>query len=378
MGMLELEARRDVLCAYPLSGQYCYAPRILYYVLIVAAVLIRKHTWLATGAAAYVMTYATAASIHAVILCGLHASSTPLIEDGLITLGHANQIWIRARVLDLDTDATLAIVGVGFLMLLPLAVFSTTFQKSEAKPILAVWGILMLVGTICCLVTLYTVDTTPDGPFRQIRVCTAPKKHSTLSILGSFSQTPLRGPEWNSTIYDFFTKQSTATGDCFYPCVHSSQMLRSPSDITLIAFPEAKPGSRIYWAFKLLSAIVYSCVPLYIVGGFVLLAHKHLADRDSGDQPTIRVIKAHLVALVEKRLTFKVALEFVFWAFQAYALVFAPVVIVFFVAFAEYSLSLDPSSESIRHVGQWQPLVSVGLVLAAALLQKYNDEQTPT
>jgi hypothetical protein len=287
--MLDLEARRDVLCAYPVSGQYCYAPRILYYVLIAAVVFIRKHAWLATGAAAYVMTYAAAASVHAVILCGIHASSTPLIDDSPVELGHANYIWIRGRVLDLDTDATLAIVGVGFLMLLPMAVFSTTFQKSEAKPILAVWGILMLVGTICCLITLYTVDTTSNGPFRQTRICTA-AEHSILSLPSSFSQTSFRGRDWNSTIHEFFSKQSTATGDCFYPCVYSSQILRSRSDITLITFPEAQPGSKMYWAFKLLSAIVYACVPLYIVGGFVLLAHKHLADLDSEDQPIFRAI----------------------------------------------------------------------------------------
>ena len=63
-----------------------------------------------------------------------------------------------------------------------------------------------------------------------------------------------------------------------------------------------------------------------------------------------------------------------FVSFQAYALVFAPVVIFVFVIFEEYSLSLDPESESMRHVGQWQPLVSVALVVVAALLSKYNDD----
>jgi hypothetical protein len=28
----------------------------------------------------------------------------------------------------------------------------------------------------------------------------------------------------------------------------------------------------------------------------------------------------------------------------------------------------------MRHVGQWQPLVSVALVVVAALLSKYNEE----
>lgn len=73
-------------------------------------------------------------------------------------------------------------------------------------------------------------------------------------------------------------------------------------------------------------------------------------------------------------MTPKTVLEFVFVCFQAYALVFAPFVMVVFVIFAEFSLSVDPESESIRHVGQWQPLVSVGLVGIAALLSKYSEE----
>lgn len=67
-------------------------------------------------------------------------------------------------------------------------------------------------------------------------------------------------------------------------------------------------------------------------------------------------------------------LEFVFVCFQAYNLVFAPFVVVVFVIFTEFSLSLDPESESFRHVGQWQPLVSVWLAGIAALLSKYSEE----
>lgn len=63
-------------------------------------------------------------------------------------------------------------------------------------------------------------------------------------------------------------------------------------------------------------------------------------------------------------------LEFVFVCFQAYNLVFAPFVVVVFVIFTEFSLSLDPESESFRHVGQWQPLVSVWLAGIAALLSR--------
>ena len=370
--MTYLTAKNDLLCAYAVSGQYGYAPRILYYTLIGIVVLIRKHVWLAAGASAYIMSYAGAAAVHAIILCSIHASSTSWLPDGHVWLpdGHVwldngKSVWVEGRVLDLDTDATLAIVGVGFLMLLPFAVYSTTFQRSEAKPILAAWGVLMLIGAICCLVTLYTVNTTSDGSFNQYRICNINITDS-LSIPNTL---PPLDSDWNQTISNFFNNQSTASTSCVYPCLYSSQILHSPSDITVILYPIVQAGSSRYWAFKILEALVYACVPLYIVGGIILLLHKRFWDHSPKNQSALLSMRNHFIALASGPMTPKAGLEFVFVCFQAYALVFAPFVMVVFVIFAEFSLSLDPESESIRHVGQWQPLLSVGLVGIAALLE---------
>ena len=368
--MSELFAADDLLCAYPVSGQYGYAPRILYYTLVGIVVLIRKQVWLAAGASAYIMTYAGAAAVHAIVLCSIHASSTSWLPAGRVWLGNGQSIWVQGLVLDLDTDATLAIVGVGFLMLLPLAVYSTTFQRSGAKPILAAWGMLMLIGAICCLVTLYTVNTTSDGSFNQYRICNTniTDYHSIPNML------PPLGNDWNQTINNFFDNQPTTSKSCFYPCLYSSQILHSPSDIYVYLYPIVQAGSSRYWAFKILEALVYACVPLYIVGGIILLLHKRFRDHSPNNQSALLSMRNRFVALASGTMTPKTVLEFVFVCFQAYALVFAPFVMVVFVIFAEFSLSVDPESESIRHVGQWQPLVSVGLVGIAALLSKYSEE----
>jgi hypothetical protein len=305
--------------------------RILYYVLVAAVVLIRKHGWIAAGAAPYIMTYAGAAAIHAIILWAIHASSTSLLSDGELELGQGASAWIRRLVLDLDTDATLAIVGVGFLMLLPLAVYSTTFQKSEAKTILAAWGILMLIGAICCLITLYTVDTTADGPFNQYRICKA-RDHSPLSTPNTY---PPLGSDWNATIHGYISEDSTSSHLCFYPCLYSSQILRSQSDITIVPFPDVQPGSRRYWTFKILSACLYACIPLYITGGIVLLLHRRFLDQNSNNLSTFRSMKVRFDSLRSSPVTVKVAVKFVFVSFQIFALVFAAVVIVVVVVFAE-------------------------------------------
>jgi len=368
--MPELEVKRGLLCAYAVSGQYCYAPRILYYAMIGIVVLIRRHMWLAAGASAYIMTYAGVAAVHSVILCGIHGSSTSWLPDDRVSLGQEASVWVRALVLDLDTDATLAIVGVGFLMLLPLAVYSTTFQKSEAKPILAAWGLLMLVGLICCLTNLYTLDTTSNGPFNQYYICNM----NTADSLSSPSTLAPLSKDWNETVNDYFANQPTTSQACFYPCLYSSQIIRSQSDITMIPFPDVQPGSGRYWAFKLLAAFVYACVPLYMVGSIILLFQRYFVDHKLKDESMFTSMKDQFDTLRGMPLTIKVVLEFIFVSFQAYALVFSPLVVVVFVIFAEFSLSLDPEAESMRHVGQWQPLVSVALVVVAAFLSKYSQE----
>ena len=141
-------------------------------------------------------------------------------------------------------------------MLLPLAVYSTTFQRSKAKPILATWGVLMLLGAICCLVTLYTVKTTSDVSFNQYRIC-----NTNVTDYHSIPNTlPLLGDNWNQTINNFFNSQPATSKSCFYPCLYSSQILHSPSDITVILYLIVQAGSSRYWAFKILEALVYACV----------------------------------------------------------------------------------------------------------------------
>jgi hypothetical protein len=50
-------------------------------------------------------------------------------------------------------------------------------------------------------------------------------------------------------------------------------------------------------------------------------------------------------------MTIKVALEFLVVSFQTYVLIFAPLVVIIFVIFEEYSLSLDPEYDV--YVTRW-------------------------
>lgn len=58
----------SVSCTSAISGQYGFLPRLLYYLLLVFAVILRHRTWLATAAVATAMSYASTAAVHIFIL----------------------------------------------------------------------------------------------------------------------------------------------------------------------------------------------------------------------------------------------------------------------------------------------------------------------
>lgn len=55
-------------CIYPISGQYGFLNRLLFYLLMIFALVARRRTWLAAAALGTAMTYAASAAVHAFAL----------------------------------------------------------------------------------------------------------------------------------------------------------------------------------------------------------------------------------------------------------------------------------------------------------------------
>jgi hypothetical protein len=113
--MADFEFHRDVECVFPMSGQYGRAPRVLYYALVLFVIGFRRQDWLTARAAAVCLTYGGSAAIHALLLAPSLALAKPYVPDGIVTTTTGSEITVKALATDLDTDATLAIVGTGFL-----------------------------------------------------------------------------------------------------------------------------------------------------------------------------------------------------------------------------------------------------------------------
>lgn len=144
-----------------MSGQYGRAPRALYYALLLLVILMRKQDWLAAGAAAACLTFAGAAAIHSIILASVLSLGRTSVPDGTVVLPNSTTISVAALATDLDSDTTLAIVGTGFLIVVPMAIWSAHFKHSGAAPILVLWTLLMFIGMICCMVNLYVIKAVP-------------------------------------------------------------------------------------------------------------------------------------------------------------------------------------------------------------------------
>lgn len=55
-------------CTFPISGQYGFLNRLLFYLLMIFALVARRRTWLAAAALGTAMTYAASAAVHAFAL----------------------------------------------------------------------------------------------------------------------------------------------------------------------------------------------------------------------------------------------------------------------------------------------------------------------
>ena len=156
-------------CIFPISGQYGFLPRLLYYVLLIFSLILRKHTWLSTAALGTAMTFAASASVHAFALLVRYAR---LAKDELQ---------------DTDLYAIFPILVAGSIMLTPILNFSTTVRKHEAHSVIIFWGVLLF----CALVPTFFMVYEGFGPslaFSQVATCELDvSKNCTFEILYNVS-----------------------------------------------------------------------------------------------------------------------------------------------------------------------------------------------
>ncbi|KAL4926357.1 uncharacterized protein BDV17DRAFT_156239 [Aspergillus undulatus] len=125
----------DVVCAWPVSGQYGPGTRVLYYVLIATCVFARKEEWLRNACLAGALLFPAIAALHGIVLAAIHV-------DGAI---------------DMDVYGAFQLCSIGILTAPLTARMSETYFKDPRRNIIFLWTGLVLAGLLSITVELFRV-----------------------------------------------------------------------------------------------------------------------------------------------------------------------------------------------------------------------------
>jgi hypothetical protein len=116
----------QVICAYPVSGQYGRMVRYLIYPLLTLSLLFSIAGWVAGGALNTAMTY--------IAITGLHVAAMAVNRE--------------AGVLDLDVLTAYHVCMVALILSPPLIMWTKSLQRPSGKGVFAIWVVLLWIGVI--------------------------------------------------------------------------------------------------------------------------------------------------------------------------------------------------------------------------------------
>ncbi|KAI0477261.1 hypothetical protein GGR56DRAFT_398945 [Xylariaceae sp. FL0804] len=123
----------QVVCAWPVSGQYGPGTRILYYVLVAACVFARKAAWLRSACLAAALLLPAVAALHAIVLAILH------VDD----------------VVDMDIYGAFQLCAIGVLAAPATVGASSTYFNEPGRNLIFLWTGLLLAGLLSLTVEFY-------------------------------------------------------------------------------------------------------------------------------------------------------------------------------------------------------------------------------
>ncbi|KGO68438.1 hypothetical protein PITC_070630 [Penicillium italicum] len=128
----------EVVCAWPVSGQYGPGTRVLYYVLIAACVVARKVEWIQNAYLAAVLLFPAIAALHGIVLAALHV-------DGAV---------------DMDVYGAFQLCAIGILTAPATVRLSRTYFNNPGRDIIFLWTVLLLAGLASLIVEFMRLNPT--------------------------------------------------------------------------------------------------------------------------------------------------------------------------------------------------------------------------
>ncbi|KFY49614.1 hypothetical protein V495_00510 [Pseudogymnoascus sp. VKM F-4514 (FW-929)] len=381
------------LCWYPISGNYGRLPRILFYITIAAAVLLRTHLpWLYIGALAASLTYSGSAAIHACLL-----------------------IWRGPAAGELDLYPLVGILSASCIITVPLINWSSTIrtagrpdlqrQKGDERPtetkefdaasriILIFWSFLVTVGFIAVFIALqdgYQFNGSIWLPYVRINsgtISCAPDSGQLNVTVGQPNTVTYDG----ETTFNFFTatQEFLDANNCVSPCSNPGSghsIFRSIEELIPLTVREANEvlaGGSSTRADARLTELTdqYAFGWSYIII-YILLQGVWTVCFGRNKPSETRAVLYHFFSRFsisgrsdrnkfgnfQRRGAQFIALSAYLWS--VFVVLIAVPLLIIDVTLIELFVRRLPQSESADHIGAWTPYASTALVLFAAALAK--------
>ncbi|KAL2820170.1 hypothetical protein BDW59DRAFT_118582 [Aspergillus cavernicola] len=317
----------QVVCAWPVSGQYGPGTRILYYVLIAACIFAQKEEWLRNACLAGALLFPAIAALHGIVLASIHV-------DGAI---------------DMDIYGAFQLCSIGILTA-PLTVrLSNTYLTDPRRNIIFLWTGLLLAGLVSITVEFFRVKPS---------TCT----HDDF-------QNPI------SSDVSMFPYSNITSTTCHIPCSVDrgpfSPIRVGPND-EIYVIPS--PNKLTFGTAALFAAgcCVLAIVSLIYLSALIL---QEPWKTDTHDQP----IEGTNGATVGNMLQINQLVRKLLRAVEVP--VFAAAVLAILIVGERnfWSTPVDYGTEPIASIGQWAPIVGAGFAILGSLyLFLTGDDASPS
>jgi hypothetical protein len=362
------------------------------------------------------------------------SGTSNLTSSVLSLVTGVNGLYVQPDAVELDIDPITAVVVTAYLVGLPLQIWSRTMRSSVIiRYMILLWNLCMLAGTISALVAWPTTNLTAP----QYRFCYAGFLDGQSQGSDGWEPQYWKG-DWNSTIWNIFSNPDTVwqqlSNNCFYPCFNTSQTIRQSTSLKAVVTTPITRFAKLHNAqhntedeFKPLiyvAIIVFSAAQffLYIVSVLRLGSeamrvpihepHRLWQNRRNVGQQlrsdmsrswaSIRALKSrpqktdhwqstdqgqglsmrassgpsHRSNLIA---TLRLIIDLLAILTLLAGIIISPLLVVAFICWIEWYIRNDGSTnETINQVGQWSPLVSVAVVLFAALVYQLKGKIAST
>ncbi|KAB8299060.1 hypothetical protein EYC80_001185 [Monilinia laxa] len=130
----------QVVCAWPVSGQYGPGSRVLYYVLVAACVFLRKQQWLKEACLAAALLFPAVAALHGIVLAAVHVNGA----------------------VDMDIYGAFQLCSIGILAApITVKLSRTYFFETPGRNTIFLWTGLIFAGLLSLTVEFIRISTSP-------------------------------------------------------------------------------------------------------------------------------------------------------------------------------------------------------------------------